>query len=476
MHTVLLVDDEPWTLIGLKKVFNWSKMGFEIIDESTDSQKALQLILRKCPDVVFSDIRMPEMNGIELMKKARKVRPDTEFIFISGFAEFKYAQEALREGAFDYRLKPIDFNVANDILQRLSNYLNDKRCNRDLDTIYKIMENTTDVRFLLNLDVKCKSLPYYQVILLEMKQDTCGQYELNFPENINSTQLQMGKNKIMYIVNTAMDIEQYFRELYKKINYEAKIGISSASKDVNSISTLIQQANIALNSDFISTQSGLFKYYPLNRKEINKIISDISIYIDKGQYDICIRIISRLPDIFIAKSFNLEDVVYLWNQLVAYLTKDKENEIDTVVIKFHNHEQIIDSYKDFSSLCTYLTELINYFYCENKHDKYSASFKFQKLLNYVTTHYNEPIYLREIAEDFYINSTYCCELFKKETGMTFTKYLTSLRIDKSKELLVNNNLTINDIARLVGYNDCYHFNKVFKKIIGIPPGQYRKNM
>ncbi|MDR2078342.1 MAG: response regulator [Treponema sp.] len=102
MYRVLLVDDEPWALAGLRKIFKWHEKQFEISGETTDSVEALDLIRRQKPDAVFTDIRMPEISGIELMKLIRGEGLDIEFIIISGFAEFSYAQESLRLGAFDF--------------------------------------------------------------------------------------------------------------------------------------------------------------------------------------------------------------------------------------------------------------------------------------------------------------------------------------------------------------------------------------
>ena len=115
MYTVLLIDDEPRILRGLHKTFKWGEMGFEVIAETTDSVKALELIFSLNPDVVFTDIRMPEIDGIELMKKVRAKGLDTEFVVISGFAEFEFAREALKVGALDYIMKPLDRELAGSI-------------------------------------------------------------------------------------------------------------------------------------------------------------------------------------------------------------------------------------------------------------------------------------------------------------------------------------------------------------------------
>lgn len=101
MYKVVLVDDEQWTLRGIRETFRWEEYGFEVIKKTTRPVEALDFIIREKPDVVFTDIRMPKIFGIELMQKVREVEYDTEFVVISGFGEFSYAQEAIRQGVVE---------------------------------------------------------------------------------------------------------------------------------------------------------------------------------------------------------------------------------------------------------------------------------------------------------------------------------------------------------------------------------------
>ena len=126
MYSVVLLDDEPWILKGIRKTFDWNKMGFEVIGEFTSSKVAWEACSDNAPDVIFTDIRMPNYSGIDLLKMAREKMLDTEFVVISGFAEFQYVQQALRYSAFDYCLKPIQKNDADAVLEKLRNHLDKK--------------------------------------------------------------------------------------------------------------------------------------------------------------------------------------------------------------------------------------------------------------------------------------------------------------------------------------------------------------
>mgnify|MGYP005857661087 CR=1 FL=1 len=127
MYKVLIVDDEPWALIGIKGCYPWEKSGFEVIMETTDSEEALEAIKRQKPDLVLTDICMHGLNGIELLKEARLAGIHSEFIIVSGYGEFSYAKEAITYGAFHYLLKPIDKEEVQGVMDRLLLDLQSKR-------------------------------------------------------------------------------------------------------------------------------------------------------------------------------------------------------------------------------------------------------------------------------------------------------------------------------------------------------------
>lgn len=108
MHKVLIVDDESWIVESMKDFVDWKHYGFEVIGQAYNGLEALEAIQRYQPDIVFTDVRMPEMGGLELIQKAKELPFLIHFVVVSGYAEFIYAQEALKLGAVAYCLKPFD--------------------------------------------------------------------------------------------------------------------------------------------------------------------------------------------------------------------------------------------------------------------------------------------------------------------------------------------------------------------------------
>jgi two-component system, response regulator YesN len=127
MFSVILVDDEPWALYGIHNSFNWGELSFEVIGETTNSLEALTIIETMKPDVVFVDVKMPGMSGIELIKLVRQKEIYCEFIVVSGFAEFEFAKEAVKFGVFYYLLKPIDIEEGNEVINKLSEKLRQRK-------------------------------------------------------------------------------------------------------------------------------------------------------------------------------------------------------------------------------------------------------------------------------------------------------------------------------------------------------------
>lgn len=142
-YQVFLVDNEEWALIYLKKTLPWNENGFRVVGSSINSVKAVEEIRRLRPDVVFTDIRMPELSGLELMGKLREEGLHCEFIILSGFAEFSYAQTAIRLGAFEYCLKPISPDQGGELLARLRCHLAETKPREDDASLAQPSDNET---------------------------------------------------------------------------------------------------------------------------------------------------------------------------------------------------------------------------------------------------------------------------------------------------------------------------------------------
>ncbi|NLM10114.1 MAG: response regulator [Clostridiaceae bacterium] len=120
MYRVVLIDDEPWVLSGLEELIDWNKSGFTIVAKFTDPEVALEQIIRIRPDVIFTDIRMPKMSGVQLTASLKENNIDSEIVFISAYRDFEAARKALEYGACQYILKPFDQNEVENAIRLLN--------------------------------------------------------------------------------------------------------------------------------------------------------------------------------------------------------------------------------------------------------------------------------------------------------------------------------------------------------------------
>lgn len=125
MYKIFLADDEIWVIMGLKKLIEKVGAPFQVVGEASNGVMALEEIEKKKPDVLITDIRMPGMDGLELMKEIRKKKLDTKVVLVSGYAEFDYAQKAIRMGAVDYLLKPVEAETFAKVLENLEKMLDE---------------------------------------------------------------------------------------------------------------------------------------------------------------------------------------------------------------------------------------------------------------------------------------------------------------------------------------------------------------
>ena len=445
MFKVIIIDDEPWALEGLCRIIDWNEYGFLIVDAVSSSVAGLELIIQKQPDLVFIDIRMPELSGLDIIKKVRELDFSTEFVFVSGFGDFSYAQSGMHYGVFDYLLKPVKKNDLIVVLGRLYDLL----CKKE----------ETEIKLLLADDYRKFDL---NTTLREVDKTFKSVVAVNKNVNTELPGIRIGENK--YIL--------FLRE-NQVYDFSLEEGMFiGVSEEEGNIIAMHEQADIAMGSGFIHKKGGEYKYRKTEVSEINllieKIFSDIK---NKNEEEIK-TVFADVVTEFEEKSYLLNDAVYFWNQIVAQISKEKYEQIEDFEMNFMTYMQISEHFSDFSEMCDYIAcvfSIINH-----SSNVYIDHATFKNILEYINENYDKKLYLRNIAGKYYLNAAYCCQLFKKILKKTFSEYLLEIRMDEAKKLLANPEMSIGEIALKIGYDDYHYFSKVFKKYYSVSPQQYRK--
>ncbi|WP_028611551.1 response regulator transcription factor [Paenibacillus harenae] len=478
MYSMIIVDDEPWAIRGIRNAFNWNKYGFEITGQFTSAQKAFEFICEKRPDLVFTDIRMPEISGLDLIRMTKEKELDVDFIVVSGFAEFEYAREALRYGALDYCLKPIDIEMADPLLDKLEFHFSKKRSIRN-NLILEALTSTDKGELIRLTHFFSHSSDYYfRAIIIYSNRDNKDYKKIKFFDNKKTLEVELGSKKTLYILKSRVKMDLYdgFDFAVLAGSDIKSVGISGVSHHYKDIAKLIKESDIAASKTFIHEEKGLFEC-DQKLHLVKAFVDEITSIIKVKKFDEIVDIMERVLNFFKQNDLGMGEVVYLWNQMVSVLISTYDDELRDLELEFLNYSELKERFENFESLCSFLYDIVTYI----KQLKYQSVYDgdinacFNQMVRYIDNNYRNKLYLKDLSVKFFINQVYCCQLFKKKLGKTFSEYVTELRIKEACELLMCTELSVEEIATNVGYIDYYYFNKVFKKQCGITPAKFRKS-
>lgn len=528
---VLIVDDEFNIAMLIKKLIQWEKIGLECVNVVDNGEAAYQIILDENPDIVITDIRMPKINGLDLISMTKKVNTRVKFIVISGYKEFEYAHKALQYGVNDYLLKPINEEELNKVLEKIhdevifegmrmkegeqikktisaseqiikSDLLNNIIDQADYPTVQEMVENyhlQFNAGAYRGIDIK---LDYWDYEKNDKRQDTitidkvmmfidnnlkghvyeymiCKKPNLNIYCLVNYDPNKTKEIKNI-INNILLEIQQY---LIGFEQYKVTIGIGSEITEFENIRKSIQESyKSAQNRIMFGTGRLIYS----NLLHLEKPI-DSKKYLDphKDHYLHSIESLSRdsfenvVQQVFgnFQPSDNLDfsGCYDIANELIDLF-------FSHITIQNNEGKQLKSFIKNACQHCYTLgnlTKLIKEYlgkYLETcmKQLEIETAKPIRQAKQYINDHYREKIILEDIAAIVDLNPVYFSVLFKKETGMNFSTYLVHIRMEIAKEMIRSTNMTVAAVADEVGYKDTRHFSQTFTKTVGVKPALYRK--
>ncbi|WP_405112970.1 response regulator [Paenibacillus sp. FSL K6-1217] len=479
MYKVIIVDDESWAIRGIRSAFDWEQYGFEISGQFTSAYQAWEAIVTQEPDLVFTDIRMPEISGLDLMKRARARGIDTEFVIISGYAEFEYAQEALRFGALDYFLKPLDVDMADTFLAKIALHFSRRSAARNyllLDALTSADEEEIRSCLPAGSNAGC-----CRVLAVHYEADRPKISGLLKPDGqpVQLLEVETGANTLLAVLvaEEKTELEGITDEWTPGVSSAGLpvVGISSIGSGLRQISKLIKEAELAASGVFVAEASGAVHYSPKHHL-VKPCIDELHTIVHGNQYDSIDTYTLGLQDYFRLHQLGMSEVVYLWNQAVGLLINAYSEELRDMELEFLNYSELKERFENLESLCSFLHDVLTVLRQGNSRALQEGDILscFNRMIAYIDRNYEQKLYLKDLSVQFFINQVYCCQLFKKNLGKTFSEYVAELRIRKARGLLKQTDLSIENIAIQSGYVDYYYFNKVFKKHCGMTPAKFRK--
>ncbi|GGF66558.1 hypothetical protein GCM10010912_09440 [Paenibacillus albidus] len=533
MLTMIIADDEPFIRSSLVHVFDWPKeFGIEIVAEAADGQEAYELCLKHQPDILFTDIMMPLLDGLQVAEKLRAAGCPTKIIIISGAQDFAYARNALKVNAEGYILKPVKLpevrELFTQVIARLAeeqgNQKNMERLRRQLQDnlplirdkflhnlitgLYRSEQEIWDKIDFFNLPVKRQDYVTVGVLQLDDYQTAVDKFSeehkqllyfsiLNIiDECLNSSPCGLcfvaNENEFILLFCRTEDLnvsfltgicEQISSSIKQYLQLAVSIGIGRNVPQLTRVEESYKDALQALVYKFY-TGSGAILF-------IQDIEPDTQTLQSTFFYKFHAQLMNEL------KIGNTAKVTALLEQLFAMLTKPKLPidyvqsicaeiiftsartlyEIDEGIV--HDRMSIMETLyrkKNINELKTYMLRLFSDLTAqvESRNTTRNSS-TVQKIKAIIQTGYAGELPISRIAEEVYLTPNYISLIFKKETGETLTDYLTRIRLGKAKELLQTTDLKVMEISEKVGYENPHYFSTVFKKNVGVHPLKYRSD-
>ncbi|MFS0862623.1 response regulator transcription factor [Fredinandcohnia sp. 179-A 10B2 NHS] len=516
MKKVLLVDDELFIRKGLKSLIDWEKCGFEVVSEADNGEDAFNIIKNSCPDLVITDIRMPILDGLELIKRVVESEFHTpKFIIISGFNDFKYAQHAIRYGVQDFILKPIDQDEMEEALQKLAQSLREEENQnrkQELLRYQSIFEEllvgttTPDVLEPFKKEVRFEEGNTHNYVLLEVYEDAC--------ESVEETKI---RDEVQKAIAEILDynvpvLEHSTRNYGFIINSKEMAGShSSLENQIKKLSNVFSNLQIGsfsiyVGSSFIEIQSvkesfetakqaSLFKFIcKENEPVFYETIKDIRVNyseIDHEQFSLLMEYIEEHDIEHLQAFINSMFTEFQEKYYAPEAVKGAINHCVQRVIK--TLKSMEESEQDYSAYYTMLswnrfnlspsdlkkqftTYIIDSTTRIHQLRKEHVKGDIHKIKAYTEKHYHENISLKGIASKFYINPVYMGQLFKKTYGIYFKEFLLDIRIKEAKKLLRQTNQRVYEVAEKVGFGSTDYFVTQFEKMEGMSPTEYRNQI
>lgn len=532
MLKVLIVDDESFVCDLIMMSIDWNSLGLEVTGVAYNGLDALEMAVEKRPEIIITDVRMAGLDGLSLIESIRNAELDCQFIIISGYPDFNYAQKALKLSVFEYILKPIDEAALTESLLRLRNKIQNEDALSTQVTAYKNqLDHNMELmrsRFL----TEQLSLPEPFMMPLEEINDTYqfqfgyGVYaafiikvdsifEHNVPSDIdnlmlrqmcNVVQQRMKKNdilsysvvrpgKLISIINCSVEKAAGLNNIAQTILYDLQsrndwfnqytftIGLGTMTDSLNKLQQSLFTADIAVKYRIVNGVNTVISSSSLDYPHYN-----VRDYIRVDDEKAFFHLIQNCDAIelknWILTLFQSPHIVKYATPPLLFDLAEKCADIFSEAVKTLVPEsmsyseslyQALDNCRSLDDILQTLLEQIQSFtdyYYTYRTETYSKPI--QMIKDYVLLHYRDPIKLNDMAELVHFHPNYLSELFRKETGMTFSDYLTDCRLDAAKRLLLDIQYNVYDVAELIGIKDTKYFSRIFKRSVGVTPSEYRK--
>lgn len=525
MLKLMIVEDEDLLRMGLVTCIDWADLGYELIGDAGDGEKALRLVEQNPPDVVITDVKMPRMNGIEMAERLKQDYPDTRIIVISGYDEFEYARRALKAGVSEYILKPLNLEQLKAVVVEIRKKIEQER-QKDQELLTLKSKQQGDMRSL-------RQQMYAKLLL-----NKCGVEELKDEiEELGHPVLDryyaagilaiegFSVISVEYDYLQVIEMDRVLQTLVdgtlKKLPPECGDGITVLRANAGERLLCISGESAAGVKEIIKQIQGNFAAGEGELEHMELLFGAVCRGLD-GLYrsyldvrknsEIRFRKSFSAPDsdgmgfdkenlFFEIRSGSAQGIEAALKDLQDYLSQKHILSYMQLVLMITNlygecirlpeevgaaaeevlgdpglyYKRILEQKKrnDMVEELGKACFLIHAYFEQVSGSRYQGIIS--RARQYVEEHYQEEtLSVGDVAEYAHVSVSYLGMIFKNETGQTFIEYLTGMRMEKAKYFLKNTNMKNYEVAIACGYSTPSYFSTVFKGMYGMTPSEYRK--
>lgn len=514
MYSVFLADDEKIIRQGLHYIVDWNQLGFNIIGEAADGEQCLRFMEEQNPDIVLIDIKMPKLSGLEVIRMARERHYHGKIIILSGYSDFKYAQEAIRYDVNFYLTKPIDEFELEKALSELRTQLDEEHRNHSVMSRHQeklrkniLSELLTSNSVLSHHDIEllnfdCSS---YRVVLYEKYSHSVADISYNLPsmlrltnqDNTDFETLTINNNEVV-ILKGSFALAQFYRFVDRMNSKQMPQKGSpldslflTCGREVTDIQQLSSSYHEALQLmerrffcranqhtiDYISLPDQSKMTEAFSDNDANEYCTKFVNAVWAHNQELITVLLSDLEKALYYSRKSIPDIKIFLADLFIRIKEQISFRLYPEAVELPSNTQIME----FIQNRYYLYQILN-FYNENlaiiiASLKESSKDNITNMVaEYIQQNYMENLRLENLAALFGYNSSYLGKIFTSNIGINFNSYLDKIRVQHAMEYLRNSDLKVYEIASRVGYKSVDAFHEKFKKVTGQTPGEYKKSV
>ena len=521
MYKLIIVDDEPLVQIGMETMVDYSLLGIEVVGTASNGQMALEMIKDLEPNIIITDIKMPVMDGLELVEECNKVLPNPpQFIILTSFEEFDYVRRAMRSNVVDYIVK-MELNAdllvktlkkAIDILnksktsiqkdQYTSDVFINRFLNRLLNNLFYSEQDINEKLYRFNLDFSGNAFLSVAAKIDHVSLDSLDHQEIYnlYISVINMAKITLSKYLKGYIVacsqttfgiimcfeseenirKTCQKALSHIRELcIRYFNVHLRFGVGRQVSSLLRLSSSFYDAQNAL--EYYTGSNEIISFYregdcvppaipTIDVIQVNKeVIKALEAFDLPGFSQIIEKLIYNIEHgiTIIEDSINVISGII---HLIINNLDDGEKLLREGFIEYPKSYQSIYSLTNKDDLILYLDKLSKCILGKLEEQKDNPQNRIVLAAkDYIQKNIYQKLTLNDVAEAINISPNYLSSIFKKNNTHGFNDYVTIMKVRKARELLSKKTLKVYEVSDMLGFNSPYYFSTVYKKITGVPP-------